>query len=171
MGDAHTNTEGRCAPRPARRACITQVDCVTPRSGSGTQRCASRVHKKTHNPREGWEDGTPPPRRDFKVGCRKENSSSPIRRCATFGLSTALRALHTPSEHHTKHIGRHDRPPRQPRRSSLHSAADRQPRRSPIAASRRLRHRARLLAAAVHAAARCCERCEPLAKGSQRRDQ
>ena len=22
--------------------------------------------KKTHNPREGWEDGTPPPHRDFK---------------------------------------------------------------------------------------------------------
>ena len=37
----HTNTEGQCAPRPARRACITQVDCMTPRV-SGTQRCASR---------------------------------------------------------------------------------------------------------------------------------
>jgi len=59
----HTNTEGQCAPRPARRACITQVDCVTPRV-SGTR--AKKERKKTDNPREGWEDGTPPPHdRDF----------------------------------------------------------------------------------------------------------
>ena len=25
-----------------------------------------KVRKKTDNPREGWEDGTPPPHRDFK---------------------------------------------------------------------------------------------------------
>ena len=25
--------------------------------------------KKTDNPREGWEDGTPPPHRDFKERC------------------------------------------------------------------------------------------------------
>ena len=25
-----------------------------------------KERKKTHNPREGWEDGTPPPHRDFK---------------------------------------------------------------------------------------------------------
>ena len=26
----------------------------------------SKERKKTDNPREGWEDGTPPPHRDFK---------------------------------------------------------------------------------------------------------
>ena len=26
----------------------------------------SKERKKTDNPREGWEDGTPPPNRDFK---------------------------------------------------------------------------------------------------------
>ena len=26
----------------------------------------SLTQKKTDNPREGWEDGTPPPHRDFK---------------------------------------------------------------------------------------------------------
>ena len=25
--------------------------------------------KKTNKPREGWEDGTPPPHRDFKERC------------------------------------------------------------------------------------------------------
>ena len=28
-----------------------------------------RERKKTDNPREGWEDGTPPPHRDFKERC------------------------------------------------------------------------------------------------------
>ena len=27
---------------------------------------AEKERKKTDNPREGWEDGTPPPHRDFK---------------------------------------------------------------------------------------------------------
>ena len=27
-----------------------------------------KERKKTGNPREGWEDGTPPPHRDFKEG-------------------------------------------------------------------------------------------------------
>ena len=27
---------------------------------------AQRKEKKTDNPREGWEDGMPPPHRDFK---------------------------------------------------------------------------------------------------------
>ena len=31
--------------------------------------CASPKRKKTDNPREGWEDGTPPPHRDFKERC------------------------------------------------------------------------------------------------------
>ena len=28
--------------------------------------CVLKERKKTDNPREGWEDGTPPPHRDFK---------------------------------------------------------------------------------------------------------
>ena len=28
--------------------------------------CPVKERKKTDNPREGWEDGTPPPHRDFK---------------------------------------------------------------------------------------------------------
>ena len=33
--------------------------------------CGGRIkeRKKTDNPREGWEDGTPPPHRDFKERC------------------------------------------------------------------------------------------------------
>ena len=37
---------------------------ATPRSSMGVQ----KERKKTDNPREGWEDGTPPPHRDFKEG-------------------------------------------------------------------------------------------------------
>ena len=33
--------------------------------GSGA-RIVQKERKKTDNPREGWEDGTPPPHRDFK---------------------------------------------------------------------------------------------------------
>ena len=29
----------------------------------------SKERKKADNPREGWEDGTPPPHRDFKERC------------------------------------------------------------------------------------------------------
>jgi len=36
--------------------------CVTPPSS----RHRKKERKKTDNPREGWEDGTPPPHRDFK---------------------------------------------------------------------------------------------------------
>jgi hypothetical protein len=32
-------------------------------------RAAKKERKKTRNPREGWEDGTPPPHRDFKERC------------------------------------------------------------------------------------------------------
>jgi hypothetical protein len=35
----------------------------TPRSCRGGRK---KERKKTDNPREGWEDGTPPPHRDFK---------------------------------------------------------------------------------------------------------
>ena len=36
---------------------------ILPRS---TIYCVKAPAKKTDNPREGWEDGTPPPHRDFK---------------------------------------------------------------------------------------------------------
>ena len=32
------------------------------------KRKMQKERKKTDNPREGWEDGTPPPHRDFKEG-------------------------------------------------------------------------------------------------------
>ena len=31
--------------------------------------CIKKERKKTDNPREGWEHGTPPPHRDFKERC------------------------------------------------------------------------------------------------------
>ena len=34
-----------------------------PKGGMGGRK---KEIKKTYNPREGWEDGTPPPHRDFK---------------------------------------------------------------------------------------------------------
>ena len=40
---------------------------MTTRS-SDTQTQTNKERKKTDNPREGWEDGTPPPHRDFKEG-------------------------------------------------------------------------------------------------------
>ena len=39
------------------------VISLTSRAGELKER------KKTDNPREGWEDGTPPPHRDFKERC------------------------------------------------------------------------------------------------------
>ena len=42
----------------------------TPPRSQGVQHTATqdvkKERKKTDNPREGWEDGTPPPHRDFK---------------------------------------------------------------------------------------------------------
>ena len=35
----------------------------------GMARAQPKERKKTDNPREGWEDGTPPPHRDFKERC------------------------------------------------------------------------------------------------------
>jgi len=35
-------------------------------SGELGRVCAKKERKKTANPREGWENGTPPPHRDFK---------------------------------------------------------------------------------------------------------
>jgi len=32
---------------------------------------SAKERKKTDNPREGWEDGTPPPHRDFSVCCER----------------------------------------------------------------------------------------------------
>jgi len=40
-----------------------------PKGGMGGRHaaiCTEKKIKKTHNPREGWENGTPPPHRDFK---------------------------------------------------------------------------------------------------------
>ena len=34
-----------------------------------SQSVAEKERKKTDNPREGWEDGTPPPHRDFAEDC------------------------------------------------------------------------------------------------------
>ena len=34
-----------------------------------TQVPVKKERKKPDNPREGWEDGTPPPHRDFKERC------------------------------------------------------------------------------------------------------
>ena len=62
--------------------CIVKESSVTPPSAFGV--CAhtniplsvlfvpQKERKKTYNPKEGWEDGTPPPHRDFtgrKVCC------------------------------------------------------------------------------------------------------
>ena len=35
----------------------------------GVGEACGKKRKKTDNPREGWEDGTPPPHRDFKERC------------------------------------------------------------------------------------------------------
>ena len=37
-----------------------------PKGGMGLSCVLKKERKKTHNPREGWENGTPPPHRDFK---------------------------------------------------------------------------------------------------------
>ena len=37
--------------------------------GMGEEDRVPKERKKTDNPREGWEDGTPPPHRDFKERC------------------------------------------------------------------------------------------------------
>ena len=34
-----------------------------------TRQGREKERKKAENPREGWEDGTPPPHRDFKERC------------------------------------------------------------------------------------------------------
>ena len=42
---------------------------LRPHAGHPRYACAKgllKERKKTDNPREGWEDGTPPPHRDFK---------------------------------------------------------------------------------------------------------
>jgi len=44
---------------------------------SDDERNERRERKKTDNPREGWEDGTPPPHRDFKMNV-EPNESKPL---------------------------------------------------------------------------------------------
>jgi len=39
--------------------------CVSASASQSRAQC-KKERKKTDNPREGWEDGTPPPHRDFK---------------------------------------------------------------------------------------------------------
>ena len=39
-----------------------------PKANRQPKRGKKKERKKTDNPREGWEDGTPPPHRDFKEG-------------------------------------------------------------------------------------------------------
>ena len=36
---------------------------------AGKKNFRQKERKKTDNPKEGWEDGTPPPHRDFKERC------------------------------------------------------------------------------------------------------
>ena len=49
---------------PARRGHFTFKE----RKKENRQPLYLKERKKTDNPREGWEDGTPPPHRDFKEG-------------------------------------------------------------------------------------------------------
>ena len=49
-----------CARRLVWCADVSLFPFVVPRPEKKKER------KKTDNPREGWEDGTPPPHRDFK---------------------------------------------------------------------------------------------------------
>ena len=42
------------------------VGSLTSRTGELRSAPRKKERKKTHNPREGWENGTPPPHRDFK---------------------------------------------------------------------------------------------------------
>ena len=51
-----------CVPMYGEPLCMSDCPCAI--SGPGVKKVKER--KKTDNPREGWEDGTPPPHRDFK---------------------------------------------------------------------------------------------------------
>ena len=46
---------------PSPYYCAGRIKCTT--------EARKKERKKTDNPREGWEDGTPPPHRDFKERC------------------------------------------------------------------------------------------------------
>ena len=68
MVDPHLLASG--AP-PHRQGFLRRGEC------GASRRPPSRIvrkkeRKKTDNPREGWEDGTPPPHRDFKGWERKK---------------------------------------------------------------------------------------------------
>ena len=57
----------------SRLVCVVVVSyqeySLTRRGQCGASRGSlKKERKKTDNPREGWEDGTPPPHRDFKEG-------------------------------------------------------------------------------------------------------
>ena len=48
------------------RACLLWARVVLFKFLNNELACGERKKEKTDNPREGWEDGTPPPHRDFK---------------------------------------------------------------------------------------------------------
>ena len=57
-----------CTTDPRHAACGGPLPSCAERTWSTWSAVSNRKkeRKKTDNPREGWEDGTPPPHRDFK---------------------------------------------------------------------------------------------------------
>ena len=49
-----------------RRAEESREGCQLRKPSNGSLSGRVKERKKTDNPREGWENGTPPPHRDFK---------------------------------------------------------------------------------------------------------
>ena len=67
MGDARTPEGQRAARTPPRSQGVKKERKKTRIQGRDVAgRASKKERKKTDNPREGWEDGTPPPHRDFK---------------------------------------------------------------------------------------------------------
>ena len=71
MGDAHEHRGTvRTPPRSQgvhhTTAKKERKQTAQGRDGRTTSHNGKKERKKTDNPREGWEDGTPPPHRDFK---------------------------------------------------------------------------------------------------------
>ena len=65
------NASGTLFPCTEGRVRTIMTSAGTPRAGAFGQQTTEgtekeKKRKKTDNPREGWEDGTPPPHRDFK---------------------------------------------------------------------------------------------------------
>ena len=70
MGPAFEKGDGRLRPSLQERLPGAEGPpevCTTdPRHAACGGPLPKKKRKKTDNPREGWEDGTPPPHRDFK---------------------------------------------------------------------------------------------------------